>query len=101
MDFDGWCAELRRTEVVEHGPVRLYLLHDLDHLDLDPAAAGFAAVVTGHTHKPSVERRDHVLYLNPGSAGPRRSNRPASVMRLYVSEDGLTPERIDLGPDPS
>jgi putative phosphoesterase len=101
MDFEGWCADLRLTEVVDHGSVRLYVLHDLGRLDLDPVAAGFAAVVTGHTHRPKVEREGEVLYLNPGSAGPQRSSLPASVMRLYVSDDGLTPELVELDVEPS
>ncbi len=101
MDFEGWCAELRLTEVVEEGFLRLYVMHDLGRLDLDPVAAGFAAVVTGHTHRPKVERQDDVLYLNPGSAGPTRSSLPASVMRLYLSDGKLTPELIELPADPS
>lgn len=65
------------------GPVA-YVLHDLEALDLDPVAAGFSLVVTGHTHEPRTIRRDGVLYLNPGSAGPRRFNLPVSVARLTV-----------------
>ena len=63
----------------------LYVLHDLHELDLDPRAAGFAAVIAGHSHQPRVEARDGVLYLNPGSAGPRRFKLPISLARLTVT----------------
>jgi putative phosphoesterase len=76
---------LPATEVVTVGAVHLYVLHILGDLDLDPAAAGFAAVIYGHSHRPSSSVRDGVLYLNPGSAGPRRFTLPVTVARLTVS----------------
>src|SRR5690348_17262624 len=74
IDKSGWPATLPTTEVVGVGGLSIYVLHDLNELDLDPAAAGFRAVISGHSHKPSSEERNGVLYLNPGSAGPRRFN---------------------------
>lgn len=95
-DRNEWARALPLTEVVELGRRHVYLLHDLSELDIDPAAAGFAAVITGHTHKPLAELRDGVLYLNPGSAGPRRFRLPIAVARLTVSERGLQHEIIEL-----
>jgi putative phosphoesterase len=91
-DRDGWARSLPLTEVVEIGTHQVYLLHDLSELDSDPAAAGFAAVITGHSHKPVAETREGVLYLNPGSAGPRRFRLPIAVARLRVSPAGLEHE---------
>ncbi len=84
-DRAAWAAGIPETEVVEVGDVSLYVLHDLHELDLDPRAAGFAAVIAGHSHQPRVEERAGVLYLNPGSAGPRRFKLPISVARLTVT----------------
>lgn len=95
-DHGGWAREIPLTEVVQAGPARLYVLHDLSQLDLDPAAAGFAAVISGHSHQPSARVRDGVLYLNPGSAGPRRFNLPVAVARLRVGAAGLEPEIVQL-----
>ena len=75
------------TEIVEVGVTEsIYLLHELDHLDLDPGAAQFSAVVFGHSHRPLAEYRKGVLYLNPGSAGPRRFTLPVAVARIYVQK---------------
>jgi uncharacterized protein len=95
-DRDGWGRTLRDTEVVEVGEVLLYLLHDLQDLDLDPVAAGFRAVISGHSHRPLVEERNGVLYLNPGSAGPRRFSLPIAVARLRVTGTSLSAEIIEL-----
>ena len=81
---------------VEHEAVRMYVLHDEDHLDLDPAAAGFTVVVTGHTHMPWMANRDGVMFLNPGSAGPEREGRPVTLIRLYIDGVALKPEVVDL-----
>jgi predicted phosphodiesterase len=72
------------------------MLHDLSDLDVDPKAAGFAAVISGHTHRPHAEIRDAVLYLNPGSAGPRRFTLPIAVARLRVTGDRLSHELVVL-----
>lgn len=96
VDHGAWAAELPPSTVIEVGDHVLHMLHDLADLDLDPVAAGFAAVIFGHSHQPLIERRAGVLYLNPGSAGPRRFRLPVTVARLVVAPDGLEAELIDL-----
>jgi len=96
IDTGAWAASLPMTEVVEIGDVHLYVLHDLAALDLDPKAAGFAAVISGHTHRPAAQLRNEVLYLNPGSAGPRRFKLPIAMARLEIVGDRLTHEIIEL-----
>ncbi|HEX8128317.1 MAG TPA: metallophosphoesterase family protein [Pyrinomonadaceae bacterium] len=83
-DREAWAQAIAETETIEIGELRLYLLHALQELTLDPAAAGFDVLVSGHSHRPSVERRGGVLYLNPGSAGARRFKLPVTVARLSV-----------------
>jgi uncharacterized protein len=95
-DRERWAADIPETDVLEIGDVSLYVLHDLHELDLDPRAAGFAAVIAGHSHQPRMEERDGVLYLNPGSAGPRRFNLPISLARLTVRGPRLTAELMTL-----
>jgi uncharacterized protein len=95
-DRAEWARDLPDTDVVEVGPHHIYLLHDIGELDIDPAAARFAAVITGHSHKPGASVRDGVLYLNPGSAGPRRFRLPIAVARLHVTEHGLEHEIVEL-----
>jgi uncharacterized protein len=96
VDRSAWADRLPQNEIVEHGGVRLYVLHILDDLDLDPPTAGFHAVITGHTHLPKMETKDGVLYFNPGSAGPRRFNHPISVGRLSIENGKLRGELITL-----
>jgi putative phosphoesterase len=95
-DRGVWADTLSLMEVVPAGGQLLYVLHDLHDLGLDPRAAGYAAVIAGHSHKPRIERREGVLYLNPGSAGPRRFRLPVSVARLEVSTRGAEAEIITL-----
>jgi putative phosphoesterase len=95
-DAGAWAAPLPATEVVEVGGALLYVLHDVNELDLDPAAAGFHAVVSGHSHRPRVERRDGVLFVNPGSIGPRRFTLPVSLALLRVEEGGLEARIVEL-----
>jgi putative phosphoesterase len=92
----GDCAALPATEFVEVGELLFHVLHDIAALDLDPPTAGFAAVVFGHSHRPSMETREGVLYLNPGSAGPRRFTLPATVARVRVSGREIRPEIVTL-----
>lgn len=96
VDRGAWAEALPETAVVEAGGHRLYVLHVLDELDLDPGAAGFSAVISGHTHQPVAGTRRGVLYLNPGSAGPRRFRLPVTLARLRVTEAGLEHERVEL-----
>ena len=96
VDTGRWAARLPMTELVEVGGHRLYVLHIVDALERDPPAAGFAAVIFGHSHKPSIATRDGVLWLNPGSAGPRRFDLPVTVARIRVTESGLLPELVTL-----
>ena len=95
-DRGTWAAQLPATEVVEIDGALLYVIHDLAELDLDPAAAGFHAVVSGHSHRPNLERRDGVLYLNPGSIGPRRFSLPVAFARLHVRGRTLKPTIVEL-----
>jgi uncharacterized protein len=97
VDQEEWADQLPTTEIVEVGGVSLYVLHNLAELDLVPGAAGFQAVIFGHSHLPSIEWRSGVLYLNPGSAGPRRFNRPVSMALLEIKEGQLHPQLIELG----
>jgi putative phosphoesterase len=93
----GDCAQaLPETEVVEVGSVALYVLHDVKTLDLDPKAAGFHAVISGHSHQPAMANRHGVLFLNPGSAGPRRFKLPVSVARLIIRGNALDAQLVEL-----
>ncbi len=96
VDRGSWAARLPMTARVEAGGHRIYVLHIVDELDLDPPSAGFAAVIFGHSHKPSLQTRDGVLWLNPGSAGPRRFDLPVSLARVRVEAGGLRPELVTL-----
>ncbi len=96
VDKGEWAKQLPDTLAVTVGTAQLYVLHDLEQLDLDPAAAGFAAVISGHTHKSLVRQQGSVLYLNPGSAGPHRFTLPISVARLRVRGKRLDAEVIEL-----
>lgn len=96
VDKGAWAESLPLTEVVEVGEHQLYMLHDISELDLDPAVASFAAVIHGHSHRTSAERKDGVLYLNPGSAGPRRLKLPVSVARISIEGPTLDHEIIAI-----
>jgi uncharacterized protein len=95
-DRGDWAADLPNFQVVEVGGVLLYVLHELFCLDLDPAAAGLAAVIFGHTHSPHQERRNGVLFLNPGSAGPRRFTLPVTLALLRVNHNYLNAQLVQL-----
>ena len=90
----GWAHDLPATEVVEIGGVMIYVLHDVYFLDLDPAAAGFIAVINGHTHRAAIEKRQGVLFLNPGSASPYSST--GTVALLQIQGSSLKPEVVQL-----
>ncbi len=86
MDRAPWARDLPETEVVEVSGAHIYIVHDLAALPLDPVAAGFTVVISGHTHDPSVESKGGVLFLNPGSAGPRQFRLPVSVASLEIRQ---------------
>ena len=96
VDRDGATGSIPLTEVVAFAGHTFYMLHNLDDLDLDPAAAGFSAVVFGHSHQPTISRRDEVLYFNPGSAGPKRFSLPICVGIIEIGEDGLEPSLVQI-----
>lgn len=96
-DQGSWADQIPLTTVVEHRGYFLYVLHELDQLDLDPAASGFSVIIFGHSHRPYAERRKGVLYLNPGSAGPRGFTLPVAVARLHLTAAGLMPDIILIG----
>jgi putative phosphoesterase len=96
VDQEPWAGSLHEVEVLEVGGVSTYVLHDLKQLDLRPESAGFAAVVSGHTHVPHIESRRGVLYLNPGSAGPRRFKLPVSVGKLIVEDGSVRGEIVEI-----
>ena len=98
VDTGPWAAGFPANAVVVVGEHKFYLLHDVAELDLDPAAAGFAAVIYGHSHQPAIETRDDVLFLNPGSAGPRRFTLPVTLARVRVTNGELHPDIIILEP---
>lgn len=95
VDRGPWADEFSASEIVEAGDLLLYVLHDLGQLDLDPAAAGFRVVVHGHSHDPKIAEKQGVVFLNPGSAGPRRVRLPISMARMYAGDaDGQGDYRL-------
>ena len=96
VDTEPWALALPETEVVDTGTAAMYALHDVHALDLDPAAAGFQMVVSGHSHKPGRAERGGVLFVNPGSAGPRRFNLPVTVALLRLDRMPWEIDFIDL-----
>jgi len=96
IDTSAWARKLPQTNVLEIGGRSIYVLHNVDELDLDPAVAGFAAIIFGHSHKPLIEQRKGVLFFNPGSAGPRRFSLPISLGRITISKAGMKPELLTL-----
>ncbi|MFT3774580.1 MAG: metallophosphoesterase family protein [Minicystis sp.] len=96
-DAGSWAARLRETEDVTIAGARIHVLHDLKTLAIAPGAAGFAAVIAGHSHRPSVTERDGVLHLNPGSAGPRRFKLPIAVAKLFVKAGRVRAEIVPIG----
>jgi putative phosphoesterase len=95
-DKGEWANALPDWEVVEVGNVSIYLLHDVKEIDISPSGAGFHVVVSGHSHKPSTEEHRGILYINPGSAGPRRFTLPVTLAHLHVVGDGVHANIIEL-----
>jgi len=96
VDREPWTRRFLETETVELAGLHFYILHDLNALDLDPQAAGFAAVISGHSHQPKQEFKGGVLYFNPGSAGPKRFKLPVTVGRLEIIDGKVSSKIIDL-----
>jgi hypothetical protein len=94
IDKAAWARKLPETQVLELGGISIYVLHDRAKLDLNPKAAGFAVVVSGHSHVPKQETCDGVLYFNPGSAGPQRFKLPVSLGRLILEDGGVRGELL-------
>jgi uncharacterized protein len=95
-DKAPWAGSVQETEVLQVGEVLIYVVHDIATLDLDPVAAGFQVVVSGHSHRPSVTQREGVLYVNPGSSGPRRFKLPVSVGELMIVEKSVSARVVEL-----
>jgi uncharacterized protein len=95
-DIGAWAKPLPDTRLVKSDKTRLFVIHNLRELDCDPVARGYQAVISGHSHKPSVSTRDGVLFVNPGSAGPRRFKLPVAVGKLFVQNKQVSVEIIEL-----
>ena len=95
-DRGPWAQAIAATEFVQVGEIFVYAIHDLAELDIDPLAAGVRVVVSGHSHQPRVEERDGVLYVNPGSSGPRRFRLPIAVGELIVEGDTVSARVIEI-----
>jgi putative phosphoesterase len=95
-DRGPWTEAIAETEVLQIGEVFIYVLHNLAELDLDPVAAGFQVVVSGHSHQPLVQQRDGVLYVNPGSSGPRRFKLPLALAQLDVAGHSVEAKIVEL-----
>lgn len=97
VDKGAWAEELPKDELIKVGEIGIYVYHSHEELGIDPKAAGCQIVVSGHSHKPATTEKQGVLYLNPGSAGPKRFRLPVTVMRLYIEGKNLRPQLVHLG----
>jgi putative phosphoesterase len=95
-DTQAWAASLPETRLLELGGVRFYVIHDLGELSIDPSAAAVQIIVCGHSHQPSLRERAGVIYLNPGSAGPRRFRLPVSVAEIRIDGASIAPRLVQL-----
>lgn len=95
-DRGSYSGTLPLTEVVDIGEIFIYIIHDLNELDIDPKTAGFHVIISGHTHKPNYTREDGIIYLNPGSAGPRRFDLPVSVALMEIYGEDINIEIIEI-----
>ncbi len=95
-DREKWARKFPETAVVEVGKVRIYVIHNIKEIKIDPSAAGFQVVISGHSHRPSVLSRGGVLFLNPGSAGPRRFKLPVAVARLSIKGESVSARIVEL-----
>jgi len=95
-DIGKWAEKFPLTDLIEVDGYFIYIIHEIEHLDLDPSAAKIDMVVFGHSHVAELKKKSSVLYLNPGSAGPRRFSFPVTIANVRVNSDGLIPEIIRL-----
>jgi uncharacterized protein len=95
-DRGPWAGALPETELARFGEVLAYVIHDLAQLDIEPQAAGVTVVVSGHSHQPRIQERNGVLYVNPGSAGPRRFKLPIAVAELTIAGNSVTSRIVEL-----
>jgi putative phosphoesterase len=95
-DIGAWATPLPDTQLVQTADTRLFVIHNVKELDCDPAAEGYEVVISGHSHKPSILTRDGVLFVNPGSAGPRRFKLPVAVGKLFIQNQKVNAEIIEL-----
>jgi len=98
IDRDAWARKIPATNMLEVDGVSIYIVHNLNELDLKPEAAGIDVVISGHTHAARSEAKNSVLYFNPGSAGPRRFRLPVTVGRLYVNRGKTSAEIVEISP---
>ena len=96
VDWEPWTLKMPVNDVVEIAGRFFYVIHILDNIDIDPAAAGIDAVIYGHSHQPDLFEKNGVIYMNPGSAGPRRFTKPVSMGKIKIDENGFYPEIINL-----
>jgi hypothetical protein len=95
-DSGAWAKALPDTRLVQTADTRLFVIHNVKELDCDPATKGYDVIITGHSHKPSIVTRDGVLFVNPGSAGPRRFKLPVAVGKLFIQNQKINAELIEL-----
>jgi putative phosphoesterase len=95
-DKGEWAEAIPETLLLEIRGHTVHVLHDLNQIDLSPSAAGIAVVISGHSHKPVVEEHDGVLFINPGSLGPRRFRLPIALAKLYITAESVRAEIIEL-----
>ena len=96
VDWEPWTMKIPLNDVVEIAGYFFYIIHALESIDLDPCAAGIDVVISGHSHQPDLFRKGNVLYMNPGSAGPKRFSKPVSMGKIVIDDLGLDPQFIDL-----
>jgi putative phosphoesterase len=95
-DTGAWAQAIPETNSFEFSGIQVYAIHDLALLDIDPSNAGIRVVVSGHSHKPLIEKRDGIVFINPGSAGPRRFKLPISIAEILVEGDIISPRIVEL-----
>jgi putative phosphoesterase len=95
-DREAWAHRFSETKLVTSGNTKIFVIHNVKELDRDPAARGYQVILSGHSHKPSVATHDGVLFVNPGSAGPRRFKLPIAVGKLFIENNRVNAEIIEL-----